>query len=95
MFEHMIDMMKAQPDWLEVPIDADLLEKANERLRELGTTMEDVVRLLVIRTIEHGDEMLKMKEDGYPPEAIVVKLCSNVVWETNQNAEKAKEKPHD
>lgn len=95
MFEHMKEMMKGQPDWLEVPIDADLLEKANERLRELGTTMEDAVRLLVLRTIEHGDEMLKLKEDGYPPEAIVAKLCSSVVWEIHQNAEKAKEKPHD
>ena len=97
MFEHMNEMLKGQPDWLEVPINAELLEKANERLRELGTTMEDAVRLLVMRTIDHGDEMLKMKEDGVPPEAIVAKLCSSVVWEIQQNAEKQKseEKPQD
>ena len=88
MFEQWNEILKGQPDWLEVPVDADLLEKANERLRTLDTTMEDAVRLLLIRTVEHGDEMLRMKEAGHPPEAIIEKLCSSVVWEITQNAAK-------
>lgn len=91
MFEKWAEISKGKPDWLEVPVDAELLEKASARLKELGTTMEKAVVLLLTRMIEHGDEMLKMKEAGRPPEEIIAGLCSSVVWELVQNARERKE----
>lgn len=64
MFEKWAEISKGKPDWPEVPVDAELLEKASARLKELGTTMEKAVVLLLTRMIEHGAEMLQMKEAG-------------------------------
>lgn len=52
MFERVEEMLKNQPDWLEVSFPAGTLDAVNERLSSIGATAEQVVRNYVMRLLE-------------------------------------------
>ena len=80
LFDCWNELLKNQPAWLEVPIDKELYSQAEGVIRELGSTPEDAVRLLLQQLAANADSIKDQLSQGGNAQA----LLQGVIAETNE-----------